>query len=364
MATLDYENAANLLQGLFEEAEEAVRSKAEPPVEPEIVDAADKLFQSHTQSYREALLGCGLARLLDASVNIRQPYARHGENAFNGRTLDECVINPFLQDRGIPCSKGPYLASFRRSVKFVPETAEGLRDKKGYSALLAYIGALENADEEDARRLMLYLLCRFVLLRNEADVPLSRISRLSLEQIQALTSKLLQVQSGGLVPVLLAVAMLQTVKSSFRLPWEIRCQGINVADKASGAGGDVTVEQEGKVVLALEVTERTVEESRVVSTFNTKIVRGGIEDYLFVYSASPPSEEARQAARRYFSSGHEINFLPVQDWVINNLGTLGAKGRSAFLTELLSLFEARDVPASVKIAWNDIVKDIVGTFAT
>lgn len=360
MAVLDYQLAARYLQELFEEAKTSFQNDAVPPVDLAIVQVADTLFASATQSYREVLLGCGLARLLDTAINIRHPYMNQGDDAFNGRTLDERVVNPFLHDRMIPCSKGPYLASFRRSVKFTPETAGGLRDKEGYSALLSYIGALEAANKATVRNLVLYLLYRFILLRNAANIPLSHISRLSLEQYQALVARLLQVQSGGLIPVLLTVAMLRTIKTCFSLPWQIEWQGINVADKASGAGGDVTVKQGDSTVLAIEVTERPIEKARVVSTFNTKIVQAGIEDYLFVYSTSLPTDEARQAARKYFSQGHEINFLQIQDWIVNNLGTIGAKCRGIFTHEVLGLFDSRNVPSSVKVAWNDIVKEVVG----
>ncbi len=136
MTSLDYTTAANLLNDLFTEAESWIDGNILPSIDPGIIQIADTLFASSTQSYREALLGCGLVRLLNRTINIRLPYVQLGENAFNGRTMDERVINPFLQDQLIPCSKGPYLASFRRSVKFTSETAGGLRDKEGYTALL------------------------------------------------------------------------------------------------------------------------------------------------------------------------------------------------------------------------------------
>jgi hypothetical protein len=359
MPAIDYEQAAALLTELFAEAEAAFQRNDTPNVEIAIQDAANRLFSSSTQAYREVLLGCGLARVLDQSINIRHPYMSQGADAFNGRTLDERVVNPFLQDRLIPCSKGPYLSSFRRSVNFTSVTAVGLRDKEGYYALLDYITSLEVANETEARSLVLYMLYRFVVMRDAADIPLSRISRLSLEQYQALMSMLLQVQSGGLIPVLLTVTMLRTIKVCYKLPWKIEWQGINVADKASGAGGDITVTQDDDVILAIEVTERPIEKARVVSTFNTKIVRAGIEDYLFIYSNSLPTDDARQVARTYFTQGHEINFLQVADWIVNNLGTIGAKCRTIFTQEILGLFDTRDVPASVKMAWNDIVKELV-----
>lgn len=359
MASIDYNEALNLLKDLFSEAEKYSQSDKTPPVKPNIINSANILFLSPTQSYREVLLGCGLAKLLDRSINIRNPYINQGDNAFNGRTLDERVINPFLQDRLIPSSKGPYLASFRRSVKFIPETAKGLRDKEGYASLLDIISALEAGSPDVVKLLVVYILYRFIQLRNASNIPLSQISRLSLEQYRALVGTLLLVQSGGLIPVLLVVAMLRTIKDCFSLPWEIEYQGINVSDKASGVGGDITVKHGKIIVLSIEVTERLIEKSRVVSTFNTKIVKSGIEDYLFVYSNLEPTEEALQASRKYFSQGHEINFLQIQEWIVNNLGTIGAKGRSVFNHELISLFNNRDVSATIKIAWNDTVRNIV-----
>ena len=197
-------------------------------------------------------------------------------------------------------------------------------------------------------------------LRDRSQIPLSHISRLSLDQYRMLVQELLQVQSGGLIPVLLVVSMLRTIKACYALKWDVRFQGINVSDKASGAGGDVTVSLAGETVLAIEVTERPIEKSRVVSTFNTKVIRAGIQDYLFVYSNAIPSDDARKVARTYFSQGHEINFVQVTDWILNNLATIGAKCRATFTKEILALLDSHDVPASVKIAWNDIVRKIVG----
>ena len=357
---LDYDKAGKLLADLFSQAEQAFQSGQTPKVPNPIAVSADAMFSSATQSYREVLLGCGLARILDPSINLRHPYVNQGDDAFNGRTLDEKVVNPFLHDRLIPCSKGPYLASFRRNVKFTAETARGLRDKGGYDALLAFLDMLEKANSTDAKSLMLYLLYRFVELRNASRVPLAKISRLSLEQYDALLTDLLRAQSGGLIPVLLVLAMLRTVDSCFSLKWDIAFQGINVSDKASGAGGDITVTKEGEVVLAIEVTERPIGKSRVVSTFNTKVIHAGIRDYLFVYSNAIPSDDARAAARTYFSQGHEINFVQIKEWILNNLATLGAKCRSAFTKEMLSLLDGRDVPASLKLVWNDAVRRLVG----
>lgn len=347
---LDYEAAASLLADLFAEAEARHLAGAPPSVSASAQAAAAIVFASSTQAYREVLLGCGLARLLDRTINIRHLYANQGSDAFNGRTLDERVVNPFLQDRLIPCSKGPYLSVFRRSVKFTTSAAGGLRDKQGYTALLDYISEMEQADAATVRLLVLYLLYQFVLLREKSVIPLARIGRLSLEQYGVLISGLLQIQSGGLIPVLLTVSMLHAVKKSFDLPWVIDWQGINVSDAASGAGGDVIVKNGDQIILAIEVTERPIAKSRVVSTFNTKIVQNGISDYMFIFSNTQPDGEARAVARTYFTQGHEINFIELKELIVNNLALFGSGTRAAFMQEVLDLFGRPQVPARVKVA--------------
>ena len=143
------------------------------------------------------------------------------------------------------------------------------------------------------------------------------------------------------------------------MDWEIKWQGINVSDRASGVGGDISIRRRGSTVLAVEITERLVDSARVVSTFNTKISPQGIDDYLFFFSATAPTPDARAAAQRYFAQGHEINFLPVRDWLVNTLGTIGREGRDAFTREFLKLLDSRAVPVTVKVAWNDQVRALV-----
>ena len=114
---VNYEAARILLNTLFSEAERALLSGIEcVPVPEDMAESVETVFHSHTQAYREVLVGCTIARLQDRDIDIRQPYVGLGENSFNGRTLDEKAVNPFFHDRRIPSSKGPYLSVFRRSV--------------------------------------------------------------------------------------------------------------------------------------------------------------------------------------------------------------------------------------------------------
>lgn len=356
----DPASARDLLTEVFTRAEEVFRSGREIVVDPKLSTASKVLFASGTQSYREALIGCALARIVDPECDIRLPYVNHGPRAFNGRTLDERVVNPFLQDRRIPCSKGPYLASIRRSVRFVPETAAGLRDKAMYTAFLTLLGALESADEARARLILEHVLHRFVALREASDVPVARVLRLSARQTARLLKEFGRVPSGGLIPVLIAVATLETVIAFNGLGWSLERQGINVADKATGAGGDITLRAGSRVVTAIEVTEREIDEARVVSTFQTKIVPNGLENYLFLHAETPPTDGALAVAERYFALGHDIGFARVDRWATMWTTTLGQTARLDLIRRLTDLLAERDVPAGVKVAWNDTAARVIG----
>lgn len=359
---IDYERAQILLQTTFSEVEADFLRGEKSEASQTIIEFCDQLFHSKTQAYREVLLGCILARLLDRTISIRQPYVNQGPSAFNGRTLDEKVVNPFLENNRIPSSQGPYLSVFRRSVEFNEATKEGLRDKSGYGAFLKVLQYAENTgSSEKLHSLLRYLLHRFLDLREQSQIELARLHRISLQQYQLLIDGLLQVPSGGRFPVLLVIATFRTIQQHFNCPWEVRFQGINVADAPSGAGGDITivsVSPEQRVLMVAEVTERAIDKNRIVTTFNSKIAPQGIADYLFLTKSAAVSPEVREQAGQYFAQGHEINFVLIRDWIYMVLATLGTRGRATFNQELLNLLVSPEVPKALKAAWNDRVSKL------
>lgn len=350
--SLDYDAARSLLNRLFSEAEAGLNQS--DPLPDAVQQAGAQVFASSTQSFREVLLGCALARLLDAGVDVTLPYVGHGAGAFNGRTLDERVVNPVLKALRMPSSKGPYLAAFRRSVRLDASTAKGLRDKKSYRAMLVYLDALKQADDDAAQRLTAHLCAQFILLRNASRIPLVLVMRITLEQLQAMIGTLMASPSGGRWPVFLTAAMFETLRDRFDLPWEIAIQGINEADVATGAGGDIVIRHRdtAETVLAVEVTLREIDGSRVVATFHSKIAVNPISDYLFLHAATIPTEDARAAALSYFPQGRDIVFLHIEAWLSACLVTVGAAGRAYFVSALLRRLDEADVPATMKLDWN------------
>jgi hypothetical protein len=355
---VNFETAAATLTELFAAAQPYVLQGTAPDIPANLASAFEAIFDTTIQSYREALLGIALVRLQDQSINLRLPYVAQGPNAYNGRDLDEQIVNPFLQEHRVPSSKGPYLAMFRRDFRFDASRRDGQRNKVVFDAFLDLITALEGmTDQADVRAFTIFLLYKFAKLREAAEIPLARLQRISLDQYETLITSLLATPSGGRLPVVLVVAALRTIKDYFERDWVIDFQGINVADAPTGVGGDVTITSNGQIIFAAEVTERPLQRARVVATFNTKIAPHGIEDYLFFVRPDTLAPDAQQQARQYFAQGHEVNFLEIKNWVLMALATMGRRGRELFNVHLLALIDdpAMTMPRAVKVAWNDYI---------
>lgn len=99
---------------------------------------------------------------------------------------------------------------------------------------------MSDIDQTQILHFLRHLLRRFVELREESKIAVSRLHRISLEQYDQLMELLMSTPSGGRYPVILIEATLNAIKCRFDLPWEIEVQDINVADVACGRGGDIT----------------------------------------------------------------------------------------------------------------------------
>lgn len=356
---INAQNYQDILEKSFSRAE-AVFIKGESfPIDRNIQQACDTVFESETKAYREVLLGCLLTRSIDRSKDIRLPYVKLGPNAFSGRSLDEKIINPFLREKNIPCTGGAFLSVFRRNVKFDESTRSGLKDQQGFDAFLALIANIEKENEDVALLSLLdYVLYRFVLLREQAKVELLKLERISLNQYKQLIAGLLAKQSGGQFPVILALAMVETIKERFSLGWTVEFHGINVADKASGASGDIAIRENAKNLLTIEVTERPVNAHRVQRTFEEKIAPISLSDYVFLVHLERIEDEAKQQAEKYFTQGYDVNFVDIQGWLIHSLVTVGVIGRKSFQENIRRHLASEQISKAIKVAWNEEIQKL------
>ena len=228
-----------------------------------------------------------------------------------------------------------------------------MRDQDGYDALLRLIRHVQATDSDgDLLAFLDHLLLRFYELREESQVAIAQPQRISLEQISELVDRLLATPSGGRYLMYLVEATLNAIKDRFGLAWDVQMQGVNVADAAGGAVGDVEVREHDMIVFSAEVTERQINADRVIATFETKIAPHAIRDYLFLTSDSV-DDAAKAQASAYFAIGHEVNFIDIAAWIWHTLASIGSDGRAMFFRALLDRLGRDDTPTALRTAWND-----------
>lgn len=353
-------DATALLAEVFPLAENDYRDNAPIGLPAAVVTATERLFASETQAYREAMIGCAVARVTDSEIDIRLPATDLGENSFSGRSLADHVVTPFMRERAVPISASPYLSSLRGGARFVAGGQPRIqRDQAGFDALVAIVDHLRNLDTDDAKTYLRFLLRRFVQLRESVNITLKRIGKPNLDQLRRLIEGLLTIHSGGRLPAFLATAMFQTISKCHDLAWQVDFQGINVADSASGAVGDITIRKAGTIILGIEVTERSIDGGRVRLVFDQKVSTSGLDDYLFI-STARPDESALTAARHYTAVGHEMNFVDLLPWLVHNLATIGPSCRAIFQAKMIELLSAAGVPAGIKVGWNNQMDAAIG----
>jgi hypothetical protein len=355
---LTLESADALLRETFDVALADYEADTGVTVPPEVEADTERLFESATATFREILIGQALLRAVDADAEIHLVRKDQGSTV-TGRTITEQIVTPYMQAQSVPVLKNPFLSAGRGALRLEPGgESRTYRDKEAFNRLVSVITYLRAPDREAAKGYLRYLLKRFIVLRESANIPLTEVPRLSLEQYATITVELLKIPSGGRMPALVGVALLQTISDVFGLHWELEWQGINVSDKSSGAVGDITVRSGGAIILGLEVTERPVGEARVADTFSAKIGPNMLADYLFVLTREP-NDDARAVARRLFSMGHEVNFVRIDEWTRNVLSTVGPAGRSIFQGRIRALLSAGGVPNVLKVGWNQAVSAAV-----
>lgn len=353
--SIDLNTARQLLVELIAEAEASPEAVIENGVDLDADIAA--VMASNTGAFRQALVGSGLVRLLAPHADLKLPSTEHGDLAYSGRTIDESVVMPELGSRRIPSSQSSaYLSTLRRGKRFVDDDAVGVRDRATYAAANRIIQAFQDADDEEARALLVGLLRGFLGLRERSRIDLISVQRLSLTQLTSLTKDLLNFASGGRFPVFITQAALDALNEVYGLDWTIHSQGINEADSAAGRPGDVTVSKGGSILFAIEITERSVDENRVRNAMNEKVMPAGVTDYLYFITSSP-TDDARAVAQTYFGQGHDVNFIDIATWTAAML-SLSSACRQRYSTRLRDLICADDCPVALKVAWNAAVTSL------
>ena len=231
----------------------AAMQAPDPTPDPEV----DALANSKISSIRYALVTQMLGKIADPARNLLA--LQLGEavaGAWDARSFASAVVVPWERDNQqvLGNSPDPYVSNPLRRPRL--DDGASVRDKAAWDEFVAFLTPLDAAPPEvflhSFRRVLRALVRRLTLQSFAYPIP----KRVSQARLESLVAAFLGEPSGGLRPLAVSAALFRTLGEAFRLFSEVRSQGINEADSASGMPGDVMCfDHDGNIYLAVEVKD-------------------------------------------------------------------------------------------------------------
>jgi hypothetical protein len=102
-----------------------------------------------------------------------------------------------------------------------------------------------------------------------------------------------------------------------------------------------------------------VDAARVRATFAVKIAPSGLTEFVFGIHSQRLDPEASQLVERYFAQGYDVNFVDIQEWLFNNLGAVGVRGRQLFQEGIRHPLGGVGIPKALKQFWSEKIGKLV-----
>lgn len=251
----------------------------------------DALANSKTVSIRYALVTQILGKIADPLRNLLTlQLAASSAGAWDARSFATAVVVPWVADNQhiLGTSPDPYVSKPLRRER-LERSMPNVRDKHGWTQLVELLNELEASDYPalvDAfQRVLRALVRRLAVQTFGYAIP----QRISLPAMSALLTDFLSTPSSGLRPLVAATALLRTIGTAFGLFSRVEGQGINEADAAGGAPGDVLCychDNPGRLCLVVEVKDIELTLAHVQSsTRKAKQADLGLTNLLFAVPA-------------------------------------------------------------------------------
>lgn len=363
--TVDFERAAQLLETHWQTV--VTEGSANPDLEYVDDNALRQAIRdsvNHTQvSYRVCLPVQLAGKLTDPNLDCLRLQKRKGDTkdvaGWDARSLAGKVVAPFnqRQENILGTSADPYVGNPMR----VPRMARDDKSKKdvtGWNTLVDLLNEVESRGdpaftEAVFREVLLEMFRRQKSLRFNYPLP----PRVSLENALSVTRDFLGEKSGGDRGLAVCGALFDAVGIHFRLYAKVERARINASDEATGQAADLEcVDDDGKVVLAVEVKERTLTLTDVEGTLRKGRQRK-IKDIFFstpgVRDDDKPAIEER--IKRAFASGQNLYVFDFFDLARSVLALGGEPIRFTFIKRVGEHLDLWNTQPAHRQAWKRLL---------
>jgi len=281
---------------------------------------------------------------------------------WDARSLGSKVVAPFnqKQENVLGSSNDPYIGNPMR----IPRMARNDQSKKdvtGWNALVDVLEQVESRDNPDFtkavfRQVLLEIFRRQQSLHFAYVLP----PRISLEGALGLAQRFLEEKSGGDRGLALCGALFDAIGIHFGLYTKVDRARINASDKATGQAADLEcVNAEGKVVLAVEVKERTLTLTDVEGTLR-KCRQREIKDIFFATPGIKTDEQPalNERIERVFASGQNLYVFDFFPFARSILALGGDPIRITFLQKVGEHLNLWNTQPSHRQAWKRLLETV------
>ena len=219
-----------------------------------------------------------------------------------------------------------------------------LSNREEWEALVRLLAELEADGSRSAVEEMLVRCLNAIARRLRAQSVVYPVPhRIGLNKLYGLLDRYLEISDGGLRPLIVTTALMQTLGEAFSIFTRVESQGLNEADVASGAPGDVLCYgADDELALAVEVKGHGLTYLELEATI-LKARSTGVENILFATPeiAFSDREAVEAKINDEFAMGSNVHQISITDLVRATFSLLGEDWRVKFIKSICDELDAR-----------------------
>ena len=328
--------------------------------ESEPDEEIDRFVGSSLVSIRYAVFTQLLGKFSDADRDLLCLQRGSQETAtadgrWDPRSFCTRVVVPWVRRNHnvLGTSSDPYVNNPLRRARL--DVGMGsLSNREEWEALVRLLAELEADGSRSAVEEMLVRCLSAIARRLRAqDVVYPVPRRIGLGQLCGILDRYLEVSDGGLRPMIVTTALMRTLGEAFSIFTRVESQGLNEADAASGAPGDVSCfGADEELVLAVEVKGHDLTYVELGATIlNARST--GVENILFATPdiASADREAIERRIDDEFASGSNVHQISINDLVRATFSLLAEDWRVRFIRAICDELDARSTDPADRVGF-------------
>lgn len=319
---------------------------------------------SNTKTYHYVLPTQLLSKCVNSSLDSHSIQASYNKSgAFDARTIAHGIIVPFdkANYNVLGGSTEPYVNNPLRCPAVTTEYREQQKNKQDWDKLIQILDIVERKNNKKfTTNLFDQILFEIYKLLADVRVVYATPNRISIDQTIKLLSNFISEKSGGDRIEAVCTALFQTIAEYFDFFDEVRREKVNASDTSSGMIADIECRLKGRIVLLVEVKDRSLTLTQLDSKLD--IARSQkISEILFLAEQGLEKKDVKQAKERIkneFTSGQNIYISNIIDYSSGILILLGENGRVVFLGKVGPELDRVNSAINHRRAWANLLKNV------